>query len=50
MASPPVRGRGDGRLDWLIINGIGNMPPYRDLLTEARVWSLVNYVRPAGEV
>jgi mono/diheme cytochrome c family protein len=40
-----VRGRSDGQLYWLITNGIGNMPPFRDLLTENEVWSLIDYLR-----
>ncbi len=45
FASPRVRGRSDGQLYWLVTNGIGNMPPFRDLLTDEQVWSLVDYIR-----
>jgi mono/diheme cytochrome c family protein len=45
LASPRVRDRGDGQLYWLIVNGIGNMPPFHDLLDEEEVWSLVRYIR-----
>ena len=48
FASARVRGRSDGQLYWLITNGIGNMPPFHDLLTEEEVWSLVTYVRSVG--
>jgi mono/diheme cytochrome c family protein len=48
LAGARVRDRGDGQLYWLITNGIGNMPPFRTLLTEAEVWGLVNYVRSVG--
>ena len=43
--SASVRERSDGQLYWLIVNGIGNMPPFHDLLTEEEVWGLVGYVR-----
>ncbi|HLH24410.1 MAG TPA: cytochrome c [Chloroflexota bacterium] len=45
FAGARVRGRSDGQLYWLITNGIGDMPPFRDLLTEQEVWGLVDYVR-----
>ncbi|MSQ23232.1 MAG: cytochrome c [Chloroflexi bacterium] len=45
LASSRVRNRTDGELDWIIDNGIGGMPPFRDLLTEDQVWALVNQVR-----
>jgi mono/diheme cytochrome c family protein len=45
LAGARVRGRSDGQLYWLITNGIGNMPPFHDLLTEEEVWSLVSYIR-----
>ncbi len=45
LALPRVRGRTDGELNWIINNGLGNMPPFRDLLTDGDVWSLVLQVR-----
>jgi mono/diheme cytochrome c family protein len=45
FASERVRNRTDGQLFWLIGNGIGNMPAFRDLLSERDLWTLVLYVR-----
>ena len=45
LASPRVRQRTDGQLYWLITNGIGNMPPYGDLLAEQDLWAVVTFVR-----
>ena len=51
-ALPPVdltgqraRSRTDGQLYWLVTNGIGNMPPFGDLLTENERWALVYTIR-----
>jgi mono/diheme cytochrome c family protein len=45
FASERVRNRTDGQLFWLIGNGIGNMPAFRDLLTERELWMVVLFVR-----
>jgi mono/diheme cytochrome c family protein len=45
LASVRVRARGDGELYWLTANGIGNMPPFGDLLTESELWGLVHFIR-----
>ena len=45
LTSTRVRNRTDGELNWIITNGEGNMPPFRDLLTEDQVWTLVQQVR-----
>ncbi len=49
---PPVdfrdtraQGRADGELYWIIVNGLGNMPPFGDLLPDDDVWSAVYAVR-----
>jgi mono/diheme cytochrome c family protein len=51
-ALPPVdlsaqraRSRTDGQLYWLVTNGIGNMPPFGDLLTENERWAVVHMIR-----
>jgi mono/diheme cytochrome c family protein len=43
--SERVRNRTDGELFWIIANGLGNMPAFRDLLSEQDLWSVVLYVR-----
>jgi mono/diheme cytochrome c family protein len=46
--SDRVRNRTDGQLFWIIANGIGNMPAFRDLLSEQDLWTVVRFVRLAG--
>jgi mono/diheme cytochrome c family protein len=48
FASDRVRNRTDGQLFWLIGNGIGNMPAFRNLLSEQDLWTIVLYVRQAA--
>ncbi len=45
LTSSRVRNRTDGELYWIINNGLGNMPPFRELLTEDQVWNLVLQIR-----
>jgi mono/diheme cytochrome c family protein len=45
LASPRVRGRTDGELDWIMTNGLGGMPPFGNLLTDQERWTLVYFVR-----
>lgn len=45
FSSERVRARTEGQLFWLIGNGIGNMPAFRDLLSERDLWTVVLYVR-----
>jgi mono/diheme cytochrome c family protein len=45
LDSPRVRARTDGQLWWIIRNGLGNMPPYADLLTDEEVWLTVHFIR-----
>lgn len=45
LASSHVRARSDGELYWIITNGLGNMPPFRALLREEEVWSVVLFIR-----
>ncbi len=43
--SERVRQRTDGQLFWLVANGIGNMPPFRSLLSEDDLWLAVKAIR-----
>lgn len=45
LASDRVRNRTDGELYWLVTHGIGNMPPFRQLLTEEQTWLVVHFIR-----
>jgi mono/diheme cytochrome c family protein len=45
LSSSRVRGRKDGELYWFINYGIGNMPTFRDLLTDDQIWALVYHIR-----
>ena len=45
LASPRVRARTDGQLWWIVRHGLGNMPPFEDLLTEDEVWLAVRFIR-----
>jgi mono/diheme cytochrome c family protein len=46
--SERVRNRTDGQLFWIVANGLGNMPAFRDLLSEQDLWTVVLFVRDAG--
>lgn len=35
----------DGALFWKLSNGKGNMPPFKEALTETQRWQLVSYIR-----
>lgn len=43
-----VRARTDGELYWILTYGLGNMPPYRDLLTQTDTWAVVHFIRSLG--
>jgi mono/diheme cytochrome c family protein len=45
LRSDRVHNRTDGELFWIIANGLGNMPAFRDLLSEQELWTAVLYVR-----
>lgn len=45
LTASRVRSRSDGELYWIVNNGIGNMPPFRELLTEDQIWGLVLQIR-----
>ena len=40
-----VKNQSDGVLFWKMSNGRGNMPPFKDALTEEQRWQLVSYIR-----
>jgi cytochrome c len=46
--SDRVQRRTDGQLFWIVANGLGNMPAFRDLLSEQDVWTVLLFVRQAG--
>lgn len=46
--SDRVRTRTDGQLFWIIANGLGNMPAFRDLLSEQELWTVELFVRHSG--
>lgn len=39
----------DGALYWKLTNGKGNMPPFKDILTEKQRWEMVIYLRELGK-
>ena len=45
FTSARAQGRSDGQLYWIIVNGLGNMPTFGDLLTDDDVWSAVYAIR-----
>jgi mono/diheme cytochrome c family protein len=45
FASPRVQARTDGQLYWIVANGLGNMPPFGDLLSEQDLWTVVYFIR-----
>jgi len=45
FTSARVRARTDGQLHWIVIYGLGNMPPFRHLLTGDDVWLAVRVIR-----
>jgi mono/diheme cytochrome c family protein len=45
FTSQRAQSRSDGQLYWIIVNGLGNMPPFGDLLTDEDVWSAVYAIR-----
>lgn len=48
FASPRVTGRTDGDLYWIIGHGMGNMPAFERLLSDQDIWTVVQFVRAAG--
>ena len=45
FTSERVRSRTDGQLYWLVSNGIGGMPAFRELLTDDQRWALIYFIR-----
>jgi mono/diheme cytochrome c family protein len=39
----------DGAFFWKLSNGNGNMPPYKDILSEKERWQLITYLREIGK-
>lgn len=39
----------DGSLFWKLTNGKGNMPPFKEALTEEQRWQLVTFLRELGK-
>jgi mono/diheme cytochrome c family protein len=46
--SDRVHSRTDGQLFWIVANGLGNMPAFRNLLSEQDLWTVVLFVRQSG--
>jgi len=53
MDSPNLKKRllthTDGDFFWKIQNGRGDMPPFREDLTEEQTWDVINYIRNEAE-
>ncbi|WP_228466837.1 c-type cytochrome [Adhaeribacter swui] len=47
--SPVVQKQKDGALFWKLSEGRGNMPPFKESLSEEQRWQLVAYLRKLGE-
>ncbi|WP_246343600.1 c-type cytochrome [Adhaeribacter radiodurans] len=47
--SPVVQKQSDGALFWKLSEGRGNMPPFKESLSEEQRWQLVAYLRKLGE-
>lgn len=39
----------DGAIFWKLTNGKGNMPPFKEILTEVQRWQMVTYLRELGK-
>ena len=39
----------DGALFWKLTNGKGNMPPFKEALTEEQRWQLIVFIRELGK-
>ncbi|RDC62776.1 c-type cytochrome [Adhaeribacter pallidiroseus] len=48
--APVVQKQSDGALFWKLAEGRGNMPPFKESLSEEQRWQLVAYLRKLGEV
>jgi mono/diheme cytochrome c family protein len=46
--SDRVRTRTDGQLFWIVANGLGNMPAFRNLLSEQDLWTIVHFIRQSA--
>jgi cytochrome c len=39
----------DGAIFWKLTNGNGNMPPYKEILSEKERWQMITYLRELGK-
>jgi len=46
---PKIQKQKDGSIFWKLSNGKGNMPPFKDALTEEQRWQLVVFLRELGK-
>lgn len=44
-----VKSQKDGALYWKLSNGKGNMPPFKEALTEEQRWQLIVFLRELGK-
>ena len=44
-----VKNQSDGAIFWKISTGKGNMPPFKDVMTEEQRWQLVAYIRKLSD-
>ncbi len=47
--APVVQKQSDGALFWKLTEGRGNMPPFKESLSEEQRWQLIAYLRKLGE-
>jgi mono/diheme cytochrome c family protein len=47
LSSGRVQSRTDGQLYWIVGHGLGGMPPFRRLLSDDDLWTVVLFVRQA---
>lgn len=45
MGTSPVQGQSDGALHYKIAAGRGEMPGYKDKISDKEIWSIVNFIR-----
>lgn len=46
---PKIQKQKDGSMFWKLSNGKGNMPPFKEALTEEQLWQLVVFLRELGK-
>ena len=45
FAGQRVQSRTDGQIYWIVGHGLGNMPPFRQLMSDDDLWTVVLFVR-----